>query len=126
MLAKAFGARPGACRPSRRPLGFVGAMLDAIGGGGWGPIVTTLLARRESGSRSVRSTRSSSSSRAHRLATFILTIGLYWPVIIGLALGGVRPRLRGAGEAPAEPVLMVLVGSVVVILSVRGLLKVLA
>ena len=28
------------------PLGFVGGFMDAIGGGGWGPIVTTTLVAR--------------------------------------------------------------------------------
>jgi uncharacterized membrane protein YfcA len=28
------------------PLGFIGGALDAIGGGGWGPIVTSNIIRR--------------------------------------------------------------------------------
>jgi len=46
------------------PLGFFGALIDAIGGGGWGPIVATnLLARGNEARLTIgRSTRWSSSS----------------------------------------------------------------
>ena len=45
ILWKAVNPRPvGAPPPSRvAPLGFAGGVLDSIGGGGWGPIVTSTL-----------------------------------------------------------------------------------
>src|SRR5690606_23490279 len=47
MLVLIKAARAFAPRPARHrlmpPLGFFGGMLDAIGGGGWGPIVASTL-----------------------------------------------------------------------------------
>jgi uncharacterized membrane protein YfcA len=59
-------------------------------------------------------------------ATFILTIGLdLWPTIAGLVLGGVLAAPFAAlvtRKVPDRP-LMLLVGAVIVLLSLRGLLQ---
>lgn len=73
-------------------LGLVAGFLDAIGGGGWGPMATsTLLAR----GGHIRTTIGSVSAAEFcvTLATsisFIVHIGLtHWEVIAGLLVGGV-------------------------------------
>jgi uncharacterized protein len=74
------------------PVGAGGGFLDAIGGGGWGPIVTsTLVARGEEPRRAV-----GSSSLAEFLvtaavsATFVAVLDLaaYGRVVLGLIIGG--------------------------------------
>jgi hypothetical protein len=108
------------------PLGFFGAFVDAIGGGGWGPIVaSTLIVRGHDTRRTVGSVASAEFfvTLAASL-TFLLTIGLsYWNVILGLAIGGAVAAPVGAytcRRAPTKP-LMFLVGTIVVILSVIAL-----
>ena len=59
-------------------------------------------------------------------ATFLGTIGLeLWPIIAGLILGGALAAPLAAYAAykiPDQP-LMILVGSVIVLLSIRGLIQ---
>ena len=58
--------------------------------------------------------------------TFFMTIGLtHWGIIVGLALGGVVAAPLGAWAAkriPHKP-FMVLVGTLIIIISARTLLK---
>ncbi|MDF4002479.1 sulfite exporter TauE/SafE family protein [Luteibacter sp. PPL552] len=73
-------------------LGFFAGLLDAIGGGGWGPIATsTLLAR----GGAVRQTIGTVNA-----AEFVVTIAIsstllahlgvnHWPIVLGLLTGGV-------------------------------------
>jgi uncharacterized membrane protein YfcA len=73
-------------------LGFVSGLLDAIGGGGWGPMATsTLLANGGEARTSIGTV--SASEFAVTLAisiTFLFSVGLeHWRIIIGLLLGGV-------------------------------------
>jgi uncharacterized protein len=59
-------------------------------------------------------------------ATFLGTIGLeLWPIIAGLVLGGALAAPLAAYVAKAIPdrPLMILVGSVIVLLSIRGLIQ---
>jgi uncharacterized membrane protein YfcA len=58
--------------------------------------------------------------------TFVLTLGLtHWQMIMGLALGGLPAAPLGAWATRRLPVkpLMIVVGILVVILSIRTLLK---
>ncbi len=108
------------------PLGFTGAFLDAMGGGGWGPIVASNLIAR---GNSVRFTVGSVNAVEFFVTlaasiTFILTIGLSnWQIIIGLALGGVIAAPFGAWLAKKLPIrpFMALVGVLIVALSARNL-----
>ena len=133
ILWKAASARPVVAPPPSRvaPLGFVGGVLDAIGGGGWGPIVTlTLLGQGATPRYAIGSVNLAEFFVTLTIsATFLLTIGLtLWPIIAGLVVGGVLASPFAAlvtKHLPAK-VLMIMVGCVVVLLSSRGLLKALA
>ncbi len=109
-------------------LGLSGGFLDAIGGGGWGAMVASTLVG--SGTKARLAIGSTNAAEfvvtASISATFILTIGLdLWPIIAGLILGGVLAAPFAAyvtRNLPDRP-LMILVGIVIIVLSLRGLLK---
>ncbi len=113
------------------PLGLVGGFLDAIGGGGWGPIVvSTLMARGKSPRFSIGSVNLAEFFVALAATIiFILTIGLsFWKVIIGLAIGGALAAPLAAYVCRILPprVLMFMVGVLIIILSIRTLYLTLA
>jgi uncharacterized membrane protein YfcA len=131
ILLKARGHVPGEAdiRTQVIPLGFGGGFLDAIGGGGWGPIVTSTLLARGNHPRftigSVNLAEFFVSVAAS--ATFILTIGLsYWTAILGLAIGGVVAAPLAAYLCKHVPTraLMYLVGIIIMALSIRTLVMV--
>lgn len=110
------------------PLGFAGAFADAVGGGGWGPIVaSTLIAR----GNDVRTTVGSVNAVEFFVTvaasiTFLLTIGLSnWSIIVALALGGLIAAPIGAWACKHVPVkpFMIGVGVLVCLLSVRTLVR---
>jgi uncharacterized membrane protein YfcA len=112
------------------PLGFGGGFLDAAGGGGWGPIVTsTLLGQGGTPRYTIGSVNAAEFFVTVVIsATFLGTIGLeLWPIIAGLILGGAMAAPIAAYVAKTIPdrPLMILVGVVIILLSVRGLLQVL-
>lgn len=123
LVIKAFREFPSRSVTSHlAPLGFVGAFMDAVGGGGWGPIVATNLLVR---GNNVRETVGSVNAVEFFVTlaasgTFVLTLGLaHWTVIAGLALGGLIAAPLGAWACkhlPARP-LMVLIGLLVICLS---------
>jgi len=106
------------------PLGFFGGSLDALGGGGWGPIVTTtLLARGNNPRFTVGSINLVEFFvTIAESITFILTIGLvHWKIIIGLIIGGVTAAPVAALLCKKLPTraLMISVGILIVFLSLR-------
>jgi hypothetical protein len=112
------------------PLGFVGAFIDAIGGGGWGPIVATNLIVR---GNDIRKTIGSVNAveffvTVAASVTFFTTLGFsYIHMIAGLAIGGVLAAPLGAWvckKIPAKP-FMIMVGSFVVLLSIYNLSRIL-
>ncbi len=109
-------------------LGLVGGFLDAIGGGGWGAMVTTTLIGRGVTPRLAIGSANVAEFfvTATVTATFVATVGLsLWPVITGLVIGGVLAAPFGAyatKHLPDQPV-MILVGVVVILLSMRGLVS---
>lgn len=110
------------------PLGFIGALLDAMGGGGWGPIVASTLIARGNHVRQTVGTVNAAEFFVTLAAsiTFVLTLGLsHWPVIAGLALGGLVAAPLGAWLCTRVPVrpLMALVGALVIVVSLRTLLR---
>lgn len=101
-----------------------GGLLDAIGGGGWGPIVTTGLI---AGGRNPRYTIGSSTLTKGCVAftsaiTFIVLIGLHhFQVILGLVLGGLIAApiaVRISNKLPVKT-LMLFVGVIVILVSLR-------
>ncbi|MEZ0610692.1 sulfite exporter TauE/SafE family protein [Fibrella sp. WM1] len=109
-------------------LAWTGGFLDAIGGGGWGPIVnSTLIAsgrhpRYTIGSVNLAEFFISFASSV----VFALYVGLgnYGLVILGLILGGSIAAPIAARLAQRLPVktMMVLVGIVVILVSLRKIL----
>lgn len=109
------------------PLAVVGAFLDSIGGGGWGPIVSsTLIARGRNPRYTIGSVNLAEFfiTLASSL-TFITLIGLtHWAIIIGLIIGGVIAAPIAAllvNRIPTKAI-MIIVGVVVIVLSLKRLL----
>lgn len=74
------------------PVGLIGGFLDAVGGGGWGPVVSTTLLGRGTAPRTIIG--------SVNLCEFFVTITVSaalltsigisrWPIIVGLIIGGV-------------------------------------
>lgn len=106
------------------PLGLFGGFFDAIGGGGWGPIVVgTLLARGNEPRTTIGSVNLAEFFVTFATSvTFIVTLGVSnWLPIAGLAIGGAIAApvaARFTGRIPARP-LMIAVGVLVILLSIR-------
>ncbi|WP_256012875.1 TSUP family transporter [Desertivirga xinjiangensis] len=108
-------------------LAIFGGFMDSIGGGGWGPIVTsTLLA----GGRNARYTIGSVNLTEFFVAfsssvTFILFLGMnHFQIILGLILGGSLAAPIAARLSSKLPVktIMLVVGIVVILVSLRTIL----
>ncbi len=104
------------------PLGFGGAFIDAIGGGGWGPIVATNLIARGNDVRTAIGSTNAVEFFVTLAASFVflITLGLSnVDIILGLAFGGVVAAPLGAWtckKLPLKP-LMIAVGIIVIVLS---------
>jgi len=109
-------------------LAFFGAFLDSIGGGGWGPIVSSTLIAR---GRTVRYTIGSVNLAEFFVTlassiTFFVLIGIqHWHVILGLIIGGMIAAPLAAYMTSKIPVRagLITVGVVVIIVSLRILFK---
>jgi uncharacterized protein len=107
-----------------KPVAFFGGLLDSIGGGGWGPIVTTSLI---AGGRDFRYAVGSSHMAKFFVATistltFIATIGLqHWQIILGLVIGSmsVAPFSIYLSTKISKKWGLILVGFVVIIVSLK-------
>lgn len=113
------------------PLGLIGGFFDAIGGGGWGPVVTTTLIARGNNPRyTIGSVNASEFFVTFAQSImFILTIGLtYWKIILGLLIGGIIAAPLAAIVCKKLPVrtLMFVVGVLIIGLSIRTLFLALA
>ncbi|HRP57272.1 TSUP family transporter [Agriterribacter sp.] len=109
-------------------LAGAGGFLDSFGGGGWGPLVTSTLISKGRSPRFVIGSVSITEffvTFASAL-TFFTMIGVsHWQVIVGLIIGGVIAAplaARLVGKLPAKTMLIT-VGSMVIIWSLRILLK---
>lgn len=110
------------------PVGFVGGLMDAIGGGGWGPIVTsTMVASGHPPRYTIGSVNTAeffvTIVQALTFSVFI-SMGDYWKVILGLAVGGVIAAPIAAilcKRIPAKKV-MLAVGVLIILLNVRSLI----
>ena len=109
-------------------LAGVGGFLDSVGGGGWGPLVTSTLISKGRSPRFVIGSVSITEffvTLASAL-TFFTMIGVsHWQVIVGLIIGGVVATpiaVRLTGKLPAKT-MFICVGVMVVFWSLRILLK---
>lgn len=109
-------------------LAGAGGFLDSFGGGGWGPLVTSTLISKGRTPRYVIGTVSITEffvTLASAL-TFFSLIGLsHWQVIAGLIIGGITAAplaARLSGKLPLKT-MFILVGTLVIIWSLRILLK---
>lgn len=103
------------------PLGLLGGAIDALGGGGWGPLVTSTLLGQGAAPRTVIGSVNLCEFfvASTVAATFMMTIGTsLWPIIAGLVIGGVIAAPFAALVVRYLPgrVLMFIVGLVVVLL----------
>jgi len=109
-------------------LGLAGGFCDAIGGGGWGPVVTsTLVARGHDPRISIGSVNLAEwFVTVSASVVFVLTIGLTgWPTILALIIGGVIAAPMAALTTriiPTRP-LMGLVGVLIVVTSLRTIIQ---
>lgn len=105
-------------------LGFSGGFLDAFGGGGWGPIVTSTLLTKGRQSRYVVGTVSLAEFFVTFAATitFFTSLGVdYWYIVLGLIVGGVLAAPVAAklvGRIP-QKISYILVGLLVIAASIR-------
>jgi len=109
-------------------VGFAGGLMDAIGGGGWGPVVTsTMVASGHPPRYTIGSVNTVEFFvTLVQTLTFSVFIGVgdYWQVILGLAAGGVIAAPLAAylcKRIPAKKV-MLAVGVLIIILNVRSLI----
>jgi uncharacterized protein len=129
ILLKAIWQQRAKLKTSRIPwLASFGGLMDSIGGGGWGPIVSSTLI---AGGRSPRYTVGSVNAAEFFVAlsssiTFFLLIGLsHLQVILGLIVGGVIAAPIAASITRKLPVksMMIIVGVTVMVVSLRLIYK---
>jgi uncharacterized membrane protein YfcA len=108
-------------------LGLFGGFCDAIGGGGWGPVVTsTLVARGKNPRMSIGSVNFSEFFiTLGESVVFVLTLTFsdYWRIILGLLVGGAIAAPLAAKLTQKLPlkILMIFVGILIIGLSIRTL-----
>lgn len=108
-------------------LGFFGGFLDAVGGGGWGPIVTSnLIARGQEPRTAIGSMNLAEFFvTLAQVATFTAVIGLqHSTVVLGLVLGGLvaAPFAAYCCKKIPSKRLMIIVAALIIALSLRNLL----
>jgi len=129
ILRRALGRRASVRgAPRLVPLGFAGGFLDSIGGGGWGPIVTsTLVAQGQAPHLAVGSVSVTEFFvTLAQAGTFLAVLQwVHWPVAIGLLIGGVLAAPLAAYVCRRLParVLMGLIGGLILVLSLRLIVR---
>lgn len=112
------------------PLGLIGGFLDSIGGGGWGPVVTsTLLARGNSAHKTIGSVTLSGFFLSLTVAiTLFMHVDLATQlhIIAGLIIGGVLATPMGVYLNRRLPhrALMGLVGVMIIAMSLHTMVLV--
>lgn len=111
-------------------LASFGGFMDSVGGGGWGPIVTsTLLGRGRNPRYTIGSVNAAEFAVSFASGvTFMIFGGISgWQVIIGLIMGGVIAAPLAAflvNKIQRKP-MMIIVGILIIVLSLRTLSKLL-
>ena len=109
------------------PLGLVGGFLDAAGGGGWGPVVTSNLLVQGAHPRKVIGTVNTAEFflSATISATFIASMGFdsFTMALVGLLIGGIAAAPLGGYFAKRIPprVLLMMVGTLLILTSAYGI-----
>lgn len=111
------------------PLAIIGGFLDSVGGGGWGPIVSSTLI---SWGKTPRFIIGSVNLAEFFVAlassfTFASIIGLsHWQIIVGLIIGGAisSPFAATFAKKLNARTMMILLGIVVIIISIRNIVRV--
>jgi hypothetical protein len=132
ILVKAFKPANGFSAKLRKQLpllGLFGGFMDAIGGGGWGPVVTTtMIANGEHPRRTIGSVNLTEFFvTLVQAITFFFTLGaLDWPVVLGLLFGGILAAPFGAmlTRRISPQIMLLIVGMVVVFLQLRTLVQI--
>ncbi|RLQ95891.1 sulfite exporter TauE/SafE family protein [Falsibacillus albus] len=112
------------------PLGFFAGLLDATGGGGWGPVATPiLLAKKGADSRKVIGSVDTSEFAIASSATlgFILSLGwesVNWTWVIALMAGGIVAAPIAAWLVRIIPshIMGILVGGLIIMTNAHTLL----
>jgi uncharacterized membrane protein YfcA len=111
------------------PLGLIGGFLDAAGGGGWGPVVTSNLLVQGATPRRVIGTVNTAEFfvTVTISATFIAALGwaAFTKATVGLLIGGVLAAPIGAFIAKKikADLLLTMVGTVLTLTSLYGLYR---
>jgi uncharacterized protein len=106
-------------------LGLLGGFCDAIGGGGWGPVVTSTFVAREKYARTTIGSVNFSEFFVtfSESVVFVFTLSLtdYWQIILGLLIGGAIAAPIAARMTRNLPLktLMIMVGVLIILLSIR-------
>jgi hypothetical protein len=109
------------------PVGLIGGFFDAVGGGGWGPIVTSTMVASGHPPRytigSVNTAEFFVTIVQTLTFTVFLGIGKYWHYILGLAIGGVlaAPLAAYLCRKIPEKKLLLIVGALIIALNVRNI-----
>ena len=109
-------------------LALFGGFLDAVGGGGWGPIVTSNIIHQGNDPRETIGTVNTAEFFVTFFSTgiFLVFVGIEsWPVVLGLIVGGVIAAPLGAWLASKadRKVLMLLIGLLIILTSTLTLVK---
>lgn len=109
-------------------LGFFGSFLDAIGGGGWGPIVTSNLISKTDSPREIIGTVNTVEFFVTFISTgvFLFFVGIEsWKPIFGLIIGGVVAAPIGAYIIKffKPTTLLRMVGVLIIITSIYNIYK---
>ncbi len=133
LLARSFGVAPKPRRPRIiAPLGLIGGFLDAAGGGGWGPVVTSNLLLQGSDPRKTIGTVNTSEFFLTTTISvaFIIGIGFeaFTTATVGLLIGGIAAAPLGAmlAKRVTPAILLRLVGIVLTATSAFSLYRALA
>lgn len=103
-------------------LGFFGGALDAIGGGGWGPVVSSAVLNKGGHAPHVIGTVNTAEFFVTFSSTgiFLMLVGVNnWDIILGLILGGVWAAPLGAYlvNRISHRVLVIVVGLILMLIS---------
>ena len=125
IIRKAFKKKNQKIKTRHIPkLASFGGFMDSIGGGGWGPIVSSTLI---AGGRHPRYTIGSVNLTEFFVAlassiTFISIIGIsHWNVVAGLITGGIvaAPLAAFASRKIPTQKMMLIVGTLIILVSIR-------